>query len=567
MKIESKPQDIVTLLSSGFYRIPPFQRPYSWDRENVQDFWNDAVQENRGDYFIGSMVVYKDGKQSFGIVDGQQRLTTITILLCAFRKVCDREGFKSLAGGIHQLVERQTIEDKKEFVLLTDTSYPYFQQYIQKRGTSDVSVDMLKEEVYLREAHELLCKQLDDVVKSLRGDSSLTQEAKTQALATKLKQIRDAVLELKLILIQLDDEDDAYLIFETLNTRGKDLSVSDLVKNYLTKYLKDRNVKSDQVKVKWGQIVKTIQSSEARLETDTFIHHFWLSRYEYLPMKSLFKQLKRDIPASKTKDFLNELQGDSVLYRTIHEPGFRKWKKHERRIRESLDALNLFRVRQQTPCVLSLIRKYNAGEINKRQVEDALVVIEKFHFLFTAVTSSRSSGGISAMYASLARRLSETRTAQAAGRIIRELKAKLKERVPSLEEVVALMPEIVYTANITKQRELIRYALTGFRRAANRMECPDYGSMEIEHLVPQSMIGRDGYDDKLIGQLGNLILVAPELNRKLSNKPFKEKKEILLAENYPLRGEIRDAKEWGRVEIEKLTKTLTVEAYKDVWHI
>lgn len=151
MKIESKPQDIVTLLSSGFYRIPPFQRPYSWDRENVQDFWNDAVQENRGDYFIGSMVVYKDGKQSFGIVDGQQRLTTITILLCALRKVCDREGFKSLAGGIHQLVERQTIEDKKEFVLLTDTSYPYFQQYIQKRGTSDVSVDMLKEEVYLRE--------------------------------------------------------------------------------------------------------------------------------------------------------------------------------------------------------------------------------------------------------------------------------------------------------------------------------------------------------------------------------------------------------------------------------
>jgi uncharacterized protein with ParB-like and HNH nuclease domain len=61
MKIESTDQEVRTMLSSGYYRIPRFQRPYSWDRENIQDFWEDVIQENPQDYFIGSMVVYKDG--------------------------------------------------------------------------------------------------------------------------------------------------------------------------------------------------------------------------------------------------------------------------------------------------------------------------------------------------------------------------------------------------------------------------------------------------------------------------------------------------------------------------
>lgn len=62
MKIESIDQDIRTLLSSGYYKIPRFQRPYSWDRENIQEFWDDIVRDNPSDYFIGSMVVYRDGK-------------------------------------------------------------------------------------------------------------------------------------------------------------------------------------------------------------------------------------------------------------------------------------------------------------------------------------------------------------------------------------------------------------------------------------------------------------------------------------------------------------------------
>ena len=146
MKIESTDQDIRTLLSSAYYRIPRFQRPYSWDLENVEEFWNDIFEENQNDYFIGSMVVYEFDKQHFGIVDGQQRLTTITILLCVIRNVLNQQNMKNLAEGVNSIIERRNIDNKKEFILTTESSYPYFQDHIQKWGEPEIELELMKEE-------------------------------------------------------------------------------------------------------------------------------------------------------------------------------------------------------------------------------------------------------------------------------------------------------------------------------------------------------------------------------------------------------------------------------------
>jgi len=112
MKIESTDQEIRNLLSSGYFRIPRFQRPYSWTQENIQEFWDDVVRDNPTDYFIGAMVVFRDGNQRYGVVDGQQRLTTITILLAALRNTLSEEGFVDLAEGIQGLIERKNIDNK-----------------------------------------------------------------------------------------------------------------------------------------------------------------------------------------------------------------------------------------------------------------------------------------------------------------------------------------------------------------------------------------------------------------------------------------------------------------------
>lgn len=568
MKIESTDQDIRTLLSSGYYKIPRFQRPYSWDRENIQEFWDDIVRDSPIDYFIGSMVVFKTGGQYFGVVDGQQRLTTITILLCVLRNTLDSLNFKDYAEGIHGLIERKNIDNILEFILTPESSYPFFQDHIQKWGPPDVKISPLKEEKYLQLSFAQLTKLVEGIVLSVKSDTTIQADKVSEICKNKLIAIRDALLNLKLIFIRLEEEDDAYIIFETLNTRGKDLNLTDLVKNHITKHLKTKSASVDQPKIKWEKIIETIQQSSVEIDTDTFIHHFWLSKFDYLPAKKLFKSLRKKITKLKSKDFLDSLYKDASIYRSIHETSFGKWNNQERNIEEALRALMLFRVRQQTPCVLSLVREYRLNKIKKKHVEKALVAIEKFHFLFTAVTSQRSSGGISSMYASLGRRLFEANDTHAAVTIIQELNQKLIDRIPSEDEVKALFPEIIYTSNYSKQRKLVQYILKNFAKKQSNDIVIDFSKMTIEHLVSQSEIGKNDYTEEIIGQTGNLILVSEELNGKLNNKPFKEKKEILKSEKYPLFDDVfKLDDDLPPSQILERTKKLAIIAYQDIWRI
>lgn len=567
MKIDSKDEDIRNVLSSGYYRIPRFQRPYSWTRENTQEFWDDIVKEAPENYFIGSMVVFKDGSQRYGVVDGQQRLTTITILLAVIRNRLKQLGFPDLAQGIQNLIERKNVENKPEFFLSTETSYPFFQDHILKFGEPEVEGEVMREEENLRSAFDLLNSLVGGVVESIQGDTSLKDEQRKKRIQEKLTSIRNAVLDLKVILVKLDDEDDAYIIFETLNTRGKDLSLADLVKNHVTKHLKVKSASLDQPKIKWEKLLETLEGSSAGLDVDTFIHHFWLSRYDYLAAKRLFKVLKGKVGKAEAKEFLDALVADAKLYRAIHEMAFWKWSKDERRIVEALDALQLFRVQQQTPCVLSLMRCFKDKKLKKGHFEDAVVAIEKFHFLFTAVTSQRSSGGISEMYASLGRRLFEAKDTQAAVAILTEIKAKLRERVPLFEEVEALFPSIIHTENQTKQRPLVKYILAGFQRYSLKSVVVDFERMTIEHLGSQSQIGTGGFSEEIVGQLGNLILVPSELNTELDKKAFREKKKILRDAGVEIPPEFEMLDEITPAAIKERTANLAGRAYRQVWKI
>lgn len=256
MKIESLDQDIRNLLSSGYYRIPRFQRPFSWTRENIQEFWDDVVRDNPTDYFIGSMVVFKEGNQRYAVVDGQQRLTTIIILLAVLRNTFLDSELTDLAQGIQGLIERRNIDNQPEFVLSTETSYPFFQDHILKFGKPEVTVQEMKEEENLRTAFGQLKALVDLKILSIKTDSALSERKQPQAIKESLTRIRDSLLDLKVIFVKLDEEDDAYIIFETLNTRGKDLSLTDLVKNHVTKHLKAQSASVDQTKVKWEQILE-----------------------------------------------------------------------------------------------------------------------------------------------------------------------------------------------------------------------------------------------------------------------------------------------------------------------
>lgn len=430
MKIACVDKEVRKVLDSGFYTIPCFQRPYRWRRANVEDFWNDAVVANDSDYFIGSVVVYRVNETTHGIVDGQQRLTTITMLLCALRDAMNAAGFKDLANGTHGLIERKDIENRQHFVLQTETSYPYLQEFIQKFGSPDAKCQPGPEEQNLEDAFVYLRDNIAATVSSIKTNHSLSAEKQSSQIRKALVGIRDKVLQLKLIFVELENEDDAYVIFETLNTRGEDLKVADLVKTYLLKLLKPRNAKVDLPKEKWNAMVDVLEHSQEELSANSFLHHVWLSRFDYTTEKKLFKEVKKRVKKDNVSAFFNELVNDAKLYRQIHETGFRAWSQHELGIRDALRAMSTFRVKQQLPMVLSVIREYDAKRIRRQHAEDILRSIENFHFCFTAVTSQRSSGGISFMYALHARDLVRANDLNAKLAVMNELKTKLRDSHP-----------------------------------------------------------------------------------------------------------------------------------------
>lgn len=567
MKIESTDQTIADLLNAGYYVIPRFQRPYSWDQENITEFWDDTVRGTNEDYFIGSMVVYKMADRKYGVVDGQQRLTTITILLCVLRDILETEGHDDQAKGLHRLIERENINNEAEFVLQTESSYPYFQEYILKAEEPDLDAEIHREEENLKAAHALFRTLVGQLVAAIRGNPKLNEERAQEAIKRDLTGIRDTLLSLKIILIRLDDEDDAYIIFETLNTRGKDLALSDLVKNHFTKLLKAKNKGIDQPKEKWALLRETVEGSKVELDSDTFIHHYWLSKYEYITAKNLFKEFRKVIGKANAASELQTMLEYAELYRSIHDPDYRKWEKQESEIEGSLRALMLFRVRQQVPCVLSLLRGYEKDIISKKLLERALIDIEKFHFQFTAITSQRSSGGISGMYASLGRRIASADSSQAAAVIIGELREKLRERIPSEAEFIALFPELIYTNKVSKQRALVKYILVEFAKHNQTPFPADYDDLTIEHIAPQSSIDDVDWTHETVGQLGNLLLVTTEINSRLRDRDFKTKKQVLEAEGYPLPEDIQDAKNWTPKKIQARTESLAKQAFDVVWKI
>jgi len=567
MKIESSDQTITDLFNSGYFVIPRFQRPYSWDQENISEFWDDIVRNKPSDYFIGSMVVYRIADRRYGVVDGQQRLTTITILLCVLRDTLETEGFKQLADGLHQLIERKNINNEMEFVLQTQTSYPYFQDHIQKYGKPELDAEIHREEKRLAAAYSQFKGLVAASVNSIKSDSRNSKEELPKLIKEALTQIRDTLLSLKVIFIRLEDEDDAYVIFETLNTRGKDLGLADLVKNHFTRMIKEKNKGLDHAKDQWQKLLETVEGSRIDLSTDTFIHHYWLSKYEYITAKALFKSFKKHVKKANAKSELASMLEDAAYYRSLHDVDFGGWTKQESNIAGALRALMLFRVRQQVPCTLSLVRAYRKGIIKKKALESALCTIENFHFQFTAITSQRSSGGISGMYAALGRRLYSSKDSQEAADIIKDIKKKLSERVPSESEFVSLFPDLLYTNTLSKQRALVKYVLVKIAKYDQVALPGNWDDLTIEHVIPQTKIDDGTYGEELIGQLGNLLLVPSALNEKLKDKPFSDKKKILLKAKYPLPDEMAQAMDWTPELLKKRTESLALKAYQQVWRI
>ena len=183
MDIKPVDRTVKNILEGGFYKIPRFQRPYSWDKENVDDFWMDIVTAEDPDYFIGAFVLYETHPHSdlHMIVDGQQRLTTITLLLAALRNSLEDLGYSKQAEGIQNLIERKDIDSKLIYVLQSETPYPFLQEYIQKRGAPALASTIGTEQEALKLAFGLIEDRIQSTLHSVDEDQTIPPKQDTSA--------------------------------------------------------------------------------------------------------------------------------------------------------------------------------------------------------------------------------------------------------------------------------------------------------------------------------------------------------------------------------------------------
>lgn len=564
MKIESSDTNIERLFTSDFLVIPRFQRPYSWDDENLEDFWSDVINAKGSHYFIGSMVLYESGRQKYGVVDGQQRLTTITILLCVIRNAFQKLGYENLAKGLHALIERADRDSVNQFVVMTETSYPFFAEEIQKFGDKDFETVPQREEKRLQQSYDFFAEKVEEYLRKIEIDPSASAVDIASLKAEKLKELRDSVLFLSLIRIQLDSEDDAYLIFETLNTRGKDLALSDLLKNHFHKNIRSRAA-VDTTKELWSRLLTILSESIVDIDPDTFFTHSWSSKYEATTQQKAYKAIKSKVNPENAKDHVRNFVADAEYYVSIFSPE-QRWKRDQRDIVDSLKAMRIFKISQHTPGVLSLVRANKQSLIADKSLKRALRAIEDFHFLFTAVTSSRSSGGISAMYSSFGRKIFEARDKNEAGVIINELIEKLVERRPSLSEFTASFEQINFLNTNPKQGALVRYILQRLSLHERLAFSDDINNLTIEHIYPQSKID-DHWKPEIVGCLGNLILLTQKDNGDLKDFYFVDKIKKLRALNGSVPAYVLSSESWTVDQISARTKHMAEVAYNEVWTI
>lgn len=545
-----------------YFLIPRFQRPYSWDRDNLEDFWRDVVYDNKQGYFIGPMVAWRDPLSSVRrVVDGQQRLTTIAIFFAVLRDEFKELGHETLANGIHRYLEKPNRDNELDYTLSTEVESGYLNRAIFN-NPPDLSFQPQGEEE----------NALHQAVTQIRRLISSEVDKRTANPTEWLTHVRDKLLSLRVIWVEHSNEDDAYIIFETLNSRGKDLEVVDLLKNLLFNKLRSSgNRQSDATRDTWNDMREVIESTgNTSLNVNRFILHWWLSQEPYIAERKLFRAIKgkvRTKPQARVR--LKSLREDVDYYRYALDPGSRQWQIEEAAVRNSLDALEIFRILQPAPLLLSLMRARFGPDprLSIRPLASTLQTIERYHFQYTIVSQLSSSGGVSEMYAKAARDLFDATSPQQRVNVLKDFRQKLVDRAPSRDQFVTdFSNRFVLTDSLTRDSKLVKYTLRTILRNLHPETNLEY--LTVEHIMPQSEIGNKGIDASTVGSIGNLLLVNDAVNGKLGSKAFSSKLPVLSNQGLPFDiGGVLDKSNWGPAEISSRAEMLGELAYDKIWKL
>lgn len=568
------------------YEIPPYQRRYVWDQEEQWDpLWEDVRntaegyldnKEPQNAHFLGAVVIQSQTQlpgslQRWLVVDGQQRLTTMQLLLDAVEEVFKSRGHSNAAARLEFLVLNSAAhigndKDAAFKVWPTLGDQDAFRQTMHNHLPSEE----FRESLIVR-AHEFFKLQ---VTQWLDENSDQTEERRADALSDVVTQL------LNLVAISIEDDEDPHVIFETLNARGTPLLQSDLVKNLLL-YESSQVECTDNMPIWdfdsewWNEEV--FQGRLLRPRVDAFLN-FWLamrkqSEVAHNDVFAVFRRYYGQEGKSDVKSVAADIRRASEAYSALEK------KEVSNEMKPFLNQIGVMRVGVITPVLMRLVMWLHSSKIRDEQMAKSLLALESY--LVRRMICGMGARSYNRLFIGMLPLLEEAGSARAGDSIVEYLRsqtawATLWPEDQQLEDAFLHRP--MYRL-LTQGRT--RIVLEGLElglitnKAGSQSVSQD---LTIEHIMPrrwrshwklpnnvEDEVKANSDRDHIIHTIGNLTLANPSLNSALSNAPWDKKRRTMLDHiNLFLNKELVKETEWNEERIEARARQLSQVAVR-VW--
>ena len=537
------------------YIVPPFQRDYSWEDEQWEELWEDIeqMQQSQIQHFMGYLVLQTEDGKSFQIIDGQQRITTVSIIILAVLKTLQA----LVDDQIDKEANEQRIEEYKRtyigvFDSITLTTSPKL--VLNRHNNQHFRAMVERLEVPTRRRLTKTNRELNRAFEFFVN--KLSQKKKDgRTLATLVGNIADGLL---FTAITVKDDLNAYTVFETLNARGVHLATPDLLKNYLLStfashpaFYTDENL--DDFAGRWQIIIEQLGETEF---TNFLRSHRGMTN-PLPPKRELYRLLRREIDtAEKVIPYLEKLEDRAPVYAALQEPHDDFWKEREGRYiqaRPHLEALKLFGIKTPLSLLMAGYERFLPQEFIKL-LNCIEVLTLRYNVICNLATNDQER-----MYNITANQLINEDLS------LQEVMDRLRPIYPHDIEVRQRfgdksMPSRRSNKKIMFLLREIEMHLSG--RAPQ--------NLTLEHVLPynpeddwQAYFGRETYENA-IDRLGNMALLPS--NQNMGQEVFEQKREILQASEFRINRHIAEYPEWNMNCLEEHQRWLAKQATA-VWKI